>query len=172
MLWKVYWMLKPKQKYPRTVDFQLQRVNMRRTSFSKFNTVTKRRIKLTKLIWPNDKIVTLNSVKAYAIAFDGLYGLLVQRKKTDSYCSEGFLCRTTARTRRNHLQNIKPYSLGQGPALPNDNMIPFLDTETGWNMGWYVRMSLLIPLIFLDKMEIVPTDNNCPCHFSTVTCSS
>jgi len=52
-------------------------------------------------------------------------------EKIGSYCSEGFLCRTTARTRRNHLQNIKPYGLGQGPALPNDNMIPFLDTEAG-----------------------------------------
>ena len=36
------------------------------------------------------------------------------KKKIGSYCSEGFHCRTTARTHRNHLQNIKPYSFGQG----------------------------------------------------------
>ena len=39
-------------------------------------------------------------------------------------------------------------------------------------MSRNVGVPFLVPLVLLDKMEIIPPNNNSPVHLSTVTCSS
>lgn len=87
------------------------------------------------------------------------------------------------------------------PALPNNNMVSLLHTETWRYMCWNVWMSLLIPkresnrsvrkkkeqknkatqfirgrmnlpLVFLNKMKVVAANNDCPIHLGTMTSTS
>ncbi len=50
----------------------------------------------------------------------------------------------------NDLQDIESHGFRQGPALANDDMVAFLDTEAGGDVSWDVGVPLLIPLILLD----------------------
>jgi len=85
--------------------------------------------------------------------------------------SECLLYCTTLGPSRDHLQHIEPHGLGQWSALANDHVVSFLHTEAGGNVGRDVRVPLLIPLVFLDEVKVVPTNNDSPVHFSTMACS-
>lgn len=88
-----------------------------------------------------------------------------------SHSCEGLLP-TSSRTSGNHFQYIKSNSLGQWPALSDDDMIAFLHTEAWGCVCWNIWMPLLISLVFLDPVKIVPPNNNGPHHLGTMTSSS
>lgn len=56
------------------------------------------------------------------------------------------------------------YSLAQRSALSNGNLVTFLDTESGGNVGSEVLVSLLISGILGDVVEVFTADDESTVH--------
>lgn len=70
------------------------------------------------------------------------------------------------------LQDVEPYSLRQWPALANYHMVSLFHSEAWGDVCWNVWMPLFVSLIFFDKVQVIPSHDDCPHHFSTMTSSS
>lgn len=55
------------------------------------------------------------------------------------------------------LQHIESYSLAQRSALSNRHIISLLDSKARRNVGGKVLVTFLVPIIFLDVVEVVTT---------------
>ena len=58
------------------------------------------------------------------------------------------------------------------PEQKNKNGIVIMFLQTYQTKKKAKKDGRRIPLVLLDKMEIIPSNNNSPVHLSTVTCSS
>jgi hypothetical protein len=121
--------------------------------------------------------IQIDRVKTPALpglqAKGSVYKLPMNNASTSSCCGEGLLAAAAAGgSSWDDLQDVEPHSFRQRPALANDDMVTFLDTEAWGDVSRNVGMPLLIPLIFLHKVEVVPANNDSPVHLSTMACSS
>lgn len=55
--------------------------------------------------------------------------------------------------------------LGKGPALPNGDNISLLNSEAWGAVGHDVPVPLLVPVVLLDVVQVVPSDDNSVPHF-------
>ena len=62
--------------------------------------------------------------------------------------------------------DVEADSLREGAALTNSHDITDLDTEGRRAMGRHSLMALLEPVILLDVMKVIPSDDDSPRHFS------
>lgn len=60
---------------------------------------------------------------------------------------------------------VTAYRFAQRPTLPNCDLIPFLHSKSRADMRSQVLVSLLIPGVFGDKVEIFSADNEGAVHF-------
>jgi len=63
-------------------------------------------------------------------------------------------------------QNIEVNSLGQRSALSNQDNVTFLDSESRGAVSRDVSVSFFVSVVFGDVVEIIPSDDNSPLHFS------
>mgnify|MGYP000119624175 FL=1 len=61
--------------------------------------------------------------------------------------------------------DVEADGLGDGSALANGHDITGLDTESGGAMGRHSLMALLEPVVLLDVMQVIASDNDGPRHF-------
>ena len=62
--------------------------------------------------------------------------------------------------------DVEADSLREGAALSNSHDITDLDTEGGGAMGRHSLMAFLEPVILLDVMKVIASDDDGPRHFS------
>ena len=60
--------------------------------------------------------------------------------------------------------NVEADSLGDGTALTNSHDITGLDTEGGGAVSGHGLMALLEPVVLLDVMQVIASDDNRPRH--------
>ncbi len=62
------------------------------------------------------------------------------------------------------LENIEVHGLGQRSALSNSGNISLFDSEARRAVGDDVGVSLLVPVVLLDVVEVVPSEDNGVSH--------
>ena len=62
--------------------------------------------------------------------------------------------------------DVEANGLGERAALANSHDITDLDTEGGGAMGRHSLMAFLEPVILLDVMKVIASDDDGPRHFS------
>lgn len=67
--------------------------------------------------------------------------------------------------RDSDLQDVESNSLGKRSALTNNNNVTFLNTECWRNVGGNVLVSLLVSVVFWNKVEVVSSDDDGSVHF-------
>lgn len=68
-------------------------------------------------------------------------------------------------SRHSNLQDVESNGLGKWSTLTNNNNVTFLDTESWGDVGSNVLVSLLVSVVFLDKVEVVSSDDDSSVHF-------
>lgn len=68
-------------------------------------------------------------------------------------------------SRDSNLQDVESNGLGQRSTLTDNNDITFLDTERWRDVGSNVLVSLLVSVVFGDKVEVVSSDDDGSVHF-------
>lgn len=63
-------------------------------------------------------------------------------------------------------EDVEADGLGQGTALANSHDITGLDTESGGAVDGDVGMALLEPVVLLDVVKVIASDDDGPRHFS------
>lgn len=64
-----------------------------------------------------------------------------------------------------NLQDVESNSLRKRSALTNDNNVTLLDTESWGNVSSDVLVSLLVSVVFWNKVEVVSSDDDSSVHF-------
>lgn len=67
--------------------------------------------------------------------------------------------------RNSDLQDVESNSLRKRSALTNNNNVTFLDTESWGNVSSDVLVSLLVSVVFRNKVEVVSSDDDSSVHF-------
>ena len=62
--------------------------------------------------------------------------------------------------------DVEADGLGEGTALADGHDITGLDTESGGAVDGHGLMALLEPVVLLDVMEVIASDNDRPRHFA------
>lgn len=65
-------------------------------------------------------------------------------------------------------QYVEAHSLGQGPALPNDDVVAFSHSETRRTVCWNILVPLLVPLVLFDVVHVISPHNDSPSHLGAV----
>lgn len=63
-------------------------------------------------------------------------------------------------------EDVEADSLGEGPALANDDLVTGLDTESGGNVRGEVLVALLVTGVLGDEVEVFTTDDQGACVLS------
>jgi hypothetical protein len=63
-----------------------------------------------------------------------------------------------------HAENVEPHSLAQRPALANGNLVTLLNTESRRHVRGEVLVTLLIPVVLGDVVEVFATDDDGTVH--------
>merc|ERR1712002_48980 len=80
-------------------------------------------------------------------------------------CSSELLERLLRSNRFGHLQHVEPYSLGEWSALSNGDQIPQVHiTKARRHVSREGLVSLLVPLVLLDEVEVIPSQHDCAIH--------
>ena len=67
-----------------------------------------------------------------------------------------------------HPQHVEPHRLGQRPALANDNGVALAGAERRGDVRRDVAVALLVPRVLLDKVHVVPADDQRAVHLGRV----
>ena len=67
-----------------------------------------------------------------------------------------------------NLNDIEPHVLAQRPAFSEDNDISLLQVESRRAMRHDVVVSLLVPLVLRDVLQVVHSDDNSPLHLGAL----
>lgn len=84
------------------------------------------------------------------------------------YGCEHLLVSSIRSAHGDHLQDVEPHSLRERPALANDDLVALLHTEGGRDVGSQVGVSLLVPLVLSNEVEVIPSNSDGAGHFCAV----
>ena len=65
---------------------------------------------------------------------------------------------------RQHPQHVESHSLGERSALANNDLVTFLDTECGRDVGGEVLVALLVSGVLGDVVEVFAADDDGSVH--------